>query len=51
MEQKYILCDECGYEIYLEDDRYYGDTYYEIDGYDICDECILQFIKKYKKQD
>ncbi|MEG0908979.1 MAG: hypothetical protein RSH78_01295 [Bacilli bacterium] len=49
-QQRYIECDECGYEIYLEDDRYLGDTYYEIDEENICEECILTYIKRFRKQ-
>lgn len=49
-KQETIKCDICDGEIYLEDDCYYGDIYYNIDGYDICEECILEYMKAYRKQ-
>lgn len=31
---KHIVCDECEAEIYE------GDSYYEIDGADLCEDCV-----------
>lgn len=52
METKveYIRCDICNEKIALEDDVYYGDTYYDFFGDIVCDDCILEYIKEYKKQ-
>ena len=41
----YIKCDICGDEIYIENDSYEQDDAYEIDGYTICGDCILDYIK------
>lgn len=45
-ELPYILCDECGGRIYKETERYEQDECYEIDGYRLCEHCVMPYLRK-----
>lgn len=44
----FIECDICHGEIFREDDEYEGDVYYELDGLNICEECLDRYLKDNK---
>ena len=46
-EQSYIPCDVCGQEIYMPDEVYGGDPYYDVDGEYICEQCFPDYAKKH----
>ena len=46
----YIKCDYCGGKIYRENNIYEGDIYYQIDGENICEDCIREIVQKYKRR-
>ena len=35
------ICDECGSEIYIDEDHY------NIEGFIVCEDCLTQFAKKH----
>lgn len=49
MNDKYIACECCEELVLVRSEKYIEDTYYEIYDDIICDECILDYIKKFKK--
>ena len=46
VEEPYILCDECGGKIYKETDKYEQDDCYEIDGYRLCADCVMRYLRR-----
>lgn len=48
-ERDYIECDVCCGPIYREDARYEGDDVYEIDGLQICEDCIQDYLKDHRR--
>lgn len=46
LEEPYILCDECGGKIYKETDKYEQDDCYEIDGYRLCADCVMRYLRR-----
>ncbi|MGL5676818.1 MAG: hypothetical protein ACRDDX_10425 [Cellulosilyticaceae bacterium] len=38
-----LICDGCCADIYL------GESYYKIDGENICDDCLKEYMKRYKE--
>lgn len=46
MKQPYIRCDECRGRIYKETEQYEQDDCYEIDGYRLCGNCVMKYIRK-----
>ena len=48
-ELPYILCDECGGKIYKETDKYEQDDCYEIDGYRLCADCVMLYLRREHK--
>ena len=40
-----VKCDICGSEIHMENDLYEQEDAYEIDGYTICEDCIMDYVK------
>lgn len=40
-----VKCDICGDEIHVENNLYEQDDAYEIDGYTICEDCIIDYMK------
>lgn len=48
-ELPYILCDECGGKIYKETDKYEQDDCYEIDGYRLCADCVMRYLRREHK--
>ena len=44
-QREYMTCDLCGAKIYRADDRYNGSTYYILDGYTICEDCIKEYVE------
>lgn len=49
VEEPYILCDECGGKIYKETDKYEQDDCYEIDGYRLCADCVMRYLRREHK--
>ena len=47
-EDPYILCDECGGKIYKETDKYEQDDCYEIDGYRLCSDCVIRYLREHR---
>ena len=47
--EPYILCDECGGKIYKETDKYEQDDCYEIDGYRLCGNCVMPYLRREHK--
>ena len=46
-----IECDICGRELYPETEQYEQDECYEVDGYLICERCIMPYMRqKYRKE-
>lgn len=45
----YILCDECKRKIYKETERYEQDECYEIDGYRMCADCVMPYLRKHHR--
>lgn len=45
-----IECDICHGNIYRADTQNYGDDVYEIDGMNICEDCILAYIKDKRRE-
>ena len=45
----FILCDNCNGYIYREDERNYGDTYFDFDGEYVCEHCLSEYLKEHKK--
>lgn len=52
MQKELCVCDICGQPIYIEDDQYEGDTYYEIDDLRVCDnpKCIEKALEPHRKE-
>ena len=48
-ELPYILCDECGGKIYKETDKYEQDDCYEIDGYRLCADWVMRYLRREHK--
>ena len=46
LEEPYIICDECGGRIHKETEEYEQDDCYEIDGYRLCGNCVMKYIRK-----
>lgn len=46
MKQSYIRCEECGGRIHKETAEYEQDDCYEIDGYKLCEKCVMKYIRK-----
>ena len=46
----FILCDNCNGYIYREDDQYYGDTVYDLDGLQICEHCLSEYLKEHRRR-
>lgn len=46
-----VECDICGRELQAETDLYEQDECYEVDGYIICDRCLLPYMKKYYRKE
>lgn len=49
-ERKHIDCDICRNPIYVADENYEGDPVYKIDGLNICEDCISDYIEKFKEE-
>lgn len=49
-ERKHIDCDICRNPIYVADENYEGDPVYKIDGLNICEDCISDYIEKLKEE-
>lgn len=47
--REHLICSFCGRLIFKEDITYYGDVYYEINGETVCDDCVLDYIGRFKK--
>lgn len=43
----YIRCESCGKEIYMPDETYAGDPYYNIDDECICEDCFPTYAKEH----
>ena len=43
-EREYIRCDICGEKIYKGDSNYEGSLYYVLDGQNICEHCIEDYV-------
>lgn len=48
-EDPYILCDECGGKIHKETEEYEQDDCYEIDGYRLCGNCVMPYLRREHK--
>lgn len=49
--EPHIHCDICKRRIHMETERYEQDECYEIDGYSICEYCIIDYLRKnYRKE-
>ena len=46
LEEPYILCDECGGKIPKETEEYEHDDCYEIDGYRLCADCGMRYLRR-----
>lgn len=49
-DREHLTCAFCGRPIYREDKTHYGDVYYEIDGVIVCDDCVMDYIEKNRKE-
>ena len=49
VEEPYILCDECGGRIHKETEEYEQDDCYEIDGYRLCGNCVMPYLRREHK--
>ena len=49
VKEPYILCDECGGRIHKETEEYEQDDSYEIDGYRLCRNCVMPYLRKEHK--
>lgn len=47
--QAYASCGRCGVDLYEEDETYYDDTSYFIDGMHICECCIGEYLQSKKR--
>lgn len=46
-----VECDICGRELQAETDQYEQDECYEVDGYIICDRCLVPYMRRnYRKE-
>mgnify|MGYP004700622943 FL=1 len=45
-EDPYIICDECGGKIHKETEEYEQDDCYEIDGYRLCADCVMRYLRR-----
>lgn len=45
--RSYIRCNVCGERIYMPNDTYAGDSYYDIEGEAICEDCFPSYAKKH----
>ena len=45
----YILCDICKGRIYVENNEWYGDDHWELDGKIICEDCIHDYVRSKKR--
>jgi hypothetical protein len=45
-EDPYIICDGCGGKIHKETDEYEQDDCYEIDGYRLCADCVMRYLRR-----
>lgn len=50
VERGHIDCDICRNPIYTADEGYEGDMVYKIDGLNICEDCISNYIKKFREE-
>lgn len=50
IEREYIDCDICHRPIYKANDLYEGDYVYKIDGLCICEDCIKDYMEKYREE-
>lgn len=50
VEREHIDCDICHMPIYKADDLYEGDYVYKIDGLCICEDCIKDYMEKYREE-
>lgn len=50
VEREHIDCDMCRNPIYKADEKYEGDTVYKINGLNICEDCISDYIEKFKEE-
>ena len=44
-KREYITCDRCGGKIYKRDEFYDGDSYYEIEGQNLCEDCAVVWLE------
>lgn len=51
MSETYVACSCCEYFILVKSDKYLNDTYYKIGDDIVCDDCILDYIKKCKNKE
>ena len=45
-----IQCDYCHGPIYKANSRYEGDRYYELNGLDICENCVGSYLRDIAKE-
>lgn len=38
------ICAQCGEAIFGSDKTHWGDTYYEVDGVSLHDECVMDYL-------
>lgn len=50
IEREHIDCDICHRPIYKANDLYEGDYVYKIDGLCICEDCIKDYMEKYREE-
>lgn len=50
LDREHIDCDICHMPIYKADDLYEGDYVYKIDGLCICEDCIKDYMEKYREE-
>lgn len=48
-DRDYLTCQMCGGQIYREDETYEGDSYYDFDGTIICEDCLREYAKQFRK--
>lgn len=45
-----LSCDICGRGICAETETHHGEDYYVLDGQNICEDCVYDYLKKNRKE-
>ena len=46
-----VECDRCGRELQAETDRYEQDECFKVDGYILCEKCLVPYMREHYREE